>query len=111
MKTLLLATFAGGCFWCMQPPFDKVPGIIKSQVGYTGGHVANPTYEQVCTGDTGHVEAIQVTYDPQKVSYQQLLDVFWHNINPTQTDAQFVDKVPNMSPLSFIIALTKKRPR
>ncbi len=85
----------------MQPPFDKVPGVIKSQVGYIGGHVVNPTYEQVCAGDTGHAEAIEVTYDPQKVSYEQLLDIFWHNINPTQTDGQFVDKGPQYESIIF----------
>ena len=92
MKLLMLATFAGGCFWCMQPPFDHLPGIVKTTVGYTGGQIANPTYEQVCTGKTGHIEAIQVEYDPQKVSYEALLKVFWHNINPTTRDGQFADR-------------------
>ena len=92
MKLLMLATFAGGCFWCMQPPFDHLPGIVKTTVGYTGGQSANPTYEQVCTGKTGHIEAIQVEYDPQKVSYEALLKVFWHNINPTTRDGQFADR-------------------
>lgn len=88
---LAKATFAGGCFWCMQPPFDKVPGVVSTTVGYTGGHGANPTYEQVSAGGTGHAESIEVSYDPAKVSYQQLLDVFWHNVDPLTADAQFCD--------------------
>lgn len=85
------ATFAGGCFWCMQPPFDKLEGVISTSVGYIGGQEENPTYEQVCSGSTDHAEAIQVIYDPSRVSYSQLLEVFWKNINPTQSDGQFVD--------------------
>ncbi|MGZ9032012.1 MAG: peptide-methionine (S)-S-oxide reductase MsrA, partial [Burkholderiaceae bacterium] len=74
-----VATFAGGCFWCMEPPFDKLDGVISTISGYTGGHVQGPTYEQVSAGRTGHTEAVQVTYDPTKVTYEKLLDVFWHN--------------------------------
>lgn len=85
------ATFAGGCFWTMQYDFDKVPGVVKTTVGYTGGHVANPSYEQVSGGETGHDEAVQVTYDPTKISYQQLLDFYWHNIDPTNASGQFCD--------------------
>lgn len=85
------ATFAGGCFWCMQPPFDKLEGVISTTVGYAGGKEENPTYEQVSAGITGHVEAFQVIYDPSRISYSQLLEVFWRNINPTQSDGQFVD--------------------
>ncbi|MDN5781327.1 MAG: peptide-methionine (S)-S-oxide reductase MsrA [Luteimonas sp.] len=85
------AVFAGGCFWCMEPPFDKLPGVISTTSGYTGGHVANPTYEQVSAGGTGHVEAVKVTYDPSRVSYAKLLDVFWHNIDPVAVDRQFCD--------------------
>ena len=85
------ATFAGGCFWCMQPPFDRTPGVLSTTVGYTGGTTLNPTYEEVCSGRTGHAEAIQVTYDPARVSYEQLLEVFWHNINPTTPNRQFAD--------------------
>ncbi|MCU0596285.1 MAG: peptide-methionine (S)-S-oxide reductase MsrA [Desulfobacterota bacterium] len=85
------ATFAGGCFWCMEPPFDKLDGVISTISGYTGGAEKNPTYEQVSSGKTGHLEAIQVTYDPAKVSYAQLLDIFWRNIDPTQNNGQFVD--------------------
>jgi len=85
------ATFAGGCFWCMEPPYDKLDGVIATISGYTGGTKANPTYEEVSGGRTGHAEAVQVEYDPKKVSYEKLLDVFWHNIDPTQKDAQFCD--------------------
>ncbi len=89
---LQTATFAGGCFWCMQPPFDKLDGVVSTKVGYAGGHTENPTYEQVSSGTTGHAESIQITYDPQKISYQKLLDVFWVNIDPTVKDQQFCDK-------------------
>jgi peptide-methionine (S)-S-oxide reductase len=85
------ATFAGGCFWCMEPPFDKLPGVISTTSGYIGGHTQQPTYRDVSAGGTGHAEAVQVVYDPQKVSYEKLLEVFWHNIDPTQKDGQFCD--------------------
>lgn len=85
------ATFAGGCFWCMQPPFDKLEGVIKTTVGYTAGHTQNPKYEQVSAGGTGHSEAIEIVYDPSKVSYEELLKVFWVNIDPTTKDRQFCD--------------------
>ncbi len=86
-----VAIFAGGCFWCMEPPFDKLPGVISTTSGYTGGHTKDPTYEQTSAGGTGHTEAIQVRYDPGKVSYETLLDVFWHNIDPFAVDRQFCD--------------------
>lgn len=86
------ATFAGGCFWCMEPPFEKIPGVQSVISGYTGGFKVNPTYAEVSAGTTGHVEAVQVTYDPAKVTYQQLLNVFWHQIDPTDTGGQFVDR-------------------
>ena len=85
------ATFAGGCFWCVEADFDKVPGVISTTSGYTGGTVANPSYEQVSSKRTGHAEAVQVVYDPAKVSYEQLLDRYWHSIDPTTKDAQFCD--------------------
>jgi peptide-methionine (S)-S-oxide reductase len=85
------ATFAGGCFWCVEADFDKVPGVISTTSGYTGGQVANPSYEQVSHGGTGHAEAVEIAFDPAKVSYQKLLDVFWHNIDPLAKDAQFCD--------------------
>ncbi|MEO7071763.1 MAG: peptide-methionine (S)-S-oxide reductase MsrA [Rhodanobacter sp.] len=86
-----VAVFAGGCFWCMQPPYDKLPGVISTQAGYTGGHTQRPTYEQVSAGGTGHAEAVKVVYDPKKVSYPQLLEVFWHNIDPVAVNRQFCD--------------------
>lgn len=85
------ATFAGGCFWCMEPPFDKLDGVISTTSGYTDGHKANPTYKEVSAGGTGHTEAIQIEYDPSKISYDELLSVFWKNIDPTTKDAQFCD--------------------
>ncbi len=86
-----IATFAGGCFWCMEPPFDKLDGVISTTSGYTGGHQVNPTYKQVSAGSTGHTEAIQIEYDPAKVSYEELLAVFWKNIDPTTPNRQFCD--------------------
>ncbi len=86
------ATFAGGCFWCMEPPFDKIPGVISTTSGYAGGSVKDPTYQQVSAGVTGHAEALQVTYDPEKVTYAQLLEVFWHNIDPLDGGGQFCDR-------------------
>jgi peptide-methionine (S)-S-oxide reductase len=86
-----VATFSGGCFWCVESDFDKVPGVISTTSGYTGGHVANPTYEQVSSGGTGHAESVQVIYDPQMVSYAQLLTYFWHHIDPTVKNRQFCD--------------------
>jgi peptide-methionine (S)-S-oxide reductase len=86
------ATFAGGCFWCMEPEFKSIDGVSKVVSGYTGGTVPNPTYEQVSTGDTGHFEAIEITYDPSKVSYMALLDIFWKNVDPLDDYGQFCDK-------------------
>ena len=85
------ATFAGGCFWCMEPIFDDLPGVKATIVGYSGGKEEDPTYEQVASGQTGHAEVIQITYDPELVTYQQLLDIFWRNIDPTVKDKQFCD--------------------
>lgn len=85
------ATFAGGCFWCMEAAFDKIDGVASTTSGYTGGQKENPTYREVSSGETGHSEAVEVTYDPQKVSYEQLLAVFWRNIDPTVKDQQFCD--------------------
>lgn len=89
---LRTATFAGGCFWCVEADFEKVEGVVEVISGYTGGNKDNPTYEEVSAGETGHVEAIQVLYDPQKVSYRQLLDVFWQHVDPTDPGGQFVDR-------------------
>ncbi|HXG29360.1 MAG TPA: peptide-methionine (S)-S-oxide reductase MsrA [Nevskiales bacterium] len=86
------ATFAGGCFWCTEADFEKLPGVIAAQSGYSGGHVANPSYEQVSGGGTGHVETVRVIYDPQKISYAQLLEHFWRTIDPTDAGGQFCDR-------------------
>lgn len=85
------ATFAGGCFWCMEHPFDQLPGVVSVTLGYTGGTLKNPTYQEVSAGGTGHAEAVQIAYDPARVSYQKLVEVFWHNIDPTVRDRQFCD--------------------
>jgi len=86
------AIFAGGCFWCMEPPFDKLEGVISTISGYTGGHTDNPTYKQVTYDDTGHYEALQITYDASKLDYETLLNVFWHNVDPLDANGQFCDK-------------------
>lgn len=86
------AIFGGGCFWCMQPAFDSTKGVLGTEVGYTGGDVANPTYEQVISDTTGHVEAIRIEYDPNMVSYEQLLEIYWENIDPLDAGGQFADR-------------------
>jgi len=86
------ATFAGGCFWCMEPPYDALEGVISTTSGYTGGKEVDPSYKQVSRGRTGHTEAIQIVYDPEQVSYTKLLDIYWHNIDPTDASGQFCDK-------------------
>ncbi len=85
------AIFAGGCFWCMEPPFDKLDGVVSTTSGYIGGQKPNPTYKEVSGGRTGHTEAVQIVYDPNRISYAKLLDVFWRNIDPTTVDGQFCD--------------------
>jgi len=87
-----VAVFAGGCFWCMEKPFDTLPGVISTTSGYAGGMIEGPSYKEVGRGATQHIEAIHVRYDPTKVSYDRLLEVFWHNIDPTQSDGQFCDR-------------------
>lgn len=89
---LARATFAGGCFWCMEGPFDRVPGVVSTTSGYTAGSVKDPSYEQVSSGGTGHTEAVEVVYDPAKVSYGQLLEIFWRNVDPTDGGGQFCDR-------------------
>ncbi|PYK11167.1 MAG: peptide-methionine (S)-S-oxide reductase [Verrucomicrobia bacterium] len=89
------AIFAGGCFWCIQPAFDKAKGVVKTVVGYTGGTEPNPTYELVLSEKTGYRESLQITYDPAKISYDQLLDIYWRQIDPTQADGQFTDIGPS----------------
>ena len=86
------AIFAGGCFWCMEPPYDKLDGVISTTSGYTGGNKENPTYKEVSRGGTGHTEAIQIVYDPTRISYEELLNEFWHNIDPTNANGQFCDR-------------------
>ena len=96
-----IATFAGGCFWCMEGPFDELDGVVSTTSGYTGGQTVNPTYEEVSAGGTGHAEAVQVVYDPQKISYQELLAVYWPNTDPTTPDAQFCDHGDQYRPEIF----------
>lgn len=103
------ATLAGGCFWCMQPVYDKLAGVVSTTVGYTGGRKENPTYEAVSTGTTGHAEAIEVVYDPSKISYAQILEAFWRSINPTQGDGQFADRGPQYRTAIFYQDEEEKR--
>ena len=103
------ATFAAGCFWCTEEAFEKVPGVISAVSGYTGGTVKNPSYEQVSSGRTGHAEAVEVTFDPAKVSYEQLLDVFWVNHDPTVTNRQFCDSGTQYRPAIFYLNDEQKR--
>ena len=100
-ENLLTATFAGGCFWCIETDFEKVYGVVEAISGYTGGHKDNPTYKEVSAGGTGHVEAVQVFYDPEKVSYKELLDVFWRHVDPTDPNGQFVDRGSQYRPVIF----------
>lgn len=89
---LATATFAGGCFWCMEPPFDGLPGVVSTTSGYTGGDKENPTYEEVSAGGTGHAEAVEIRYDPTRIDYSRLLEVFWRNIDPVDAQGQFCDR-------------------
>jgi peptide-methionine (S)-S-oxide reductase len=91
MPRIAVATFAGGCFWCMEPPFDKLDGVLETTSGYMGGKERQPTYEQVSAGATGHAEVVQVRYDPSRVTYERLLEVYWRNVDPTVKDRQFCD--------------------
>jgi len=91
LEVVRKATFAGGCFWCMEHPFDQLPGVVSVTSGYSGGVTKNPTYKEVSAGSTGHAESVQVVYDPARISYARLLDVFWHNVDPTVKDRQFCD--------------------
>jgi len=97
-----VATFAGGCFWCTEADFDKVPGVISTTSGFIGGTVANPSYQQVTSGTTGHTEAVEIVFDPGKVTYQQLLDVFWRNHDPLAKDRQFCDRGDMYRPGIFV---------
>jgi peptide-methionine (S)-S-oxide reductase len=106
---LARATFAGGCFWCMEPPFDKLEGVVSTTSGYTGGDVPRPSYEQVSMGRTGHVEAVQILYDPAKVSYEKLLYVFWRNVDPFDGYGQFCDKGSQYRPAIFFHDAEQRR--
>jgi peptide-methionine (S)-S-oxide reductase len=101
-QELAKATFAGGCFWCMEPPFDKLDGVISTTSGYTGGRTENPTYEAVSAGKTEHTEAVEIVYDPRKISYARLLEVFWRNHDPLTADAQFCDVGRQYRPAVFV---------
>jgi len=96
------AVFAGGCFWCVEQAFDEVEGVVETTSGFTGGHLVDPTYEEVTTGRTGHYEAVEVTYDPKVVSYEELLGVFWHNVDPTDAGGQFCDRGPSYRTAIFV---------
>ncbi len=101
-KDISVATFGGGCFWCMEPPFDKLDGVLKTESGYSGGHVKNPTYKQVVRGNTGHVEVVQVSYDASVISYQELLAVYWRNVDPFDGGGQFCDRGYSYRPVIFV---------
>ncbi|MCI5066724.1 peptide-methionine (S)-S-oxide reductase MsrA [bacterium] len=102
LPTEKVAVFAGGCFWCMEPPFDKKKGVLETISGYTGGKIANPTYSEVTGKNTGHYEALQVRYDPQVVSYEELLEIFWRNIDPFDGEGQFCDRGPQYRAALFV---------
>ena len=107
--TSAVAIFAGGCFWCMEPPFDKLDGVKSTTSGYIGGRTANPTYEQVSAGGTGHAEVVKVVYDPAKVSYSTLLNVFWRNIDPVAVDRQFCDAGDQYRSAIFTVGAEQQR--
>ncbi len=91
-KATATAVFAGGCFWCMEPPYDALPGVVATTSGFTGGQKANPSYKEVSGGNTGHIEAVQIAYDPAKISYEKLLEVYWRNVDPLDGGGQFCDR-------------------
>ena len=103
------ATFAGGCFWCMEPPFDELPGVVSTTSGYTGGHKKDPTYEEVSAGGTGHAEAVEILFNPAKIGYARLLDVFWKNIDPLTPNRQFCDVGPQYRSAIFYHDAEQKR--
>lgn len=108
-KTLSSAVFAGGCFWCLETAFEPLPGVVAAISGYSGGSVKNPTYEDVGSSRTGHFESVRVVYDPRKITYARLLEVFWHNIDPTQGDGQFCDRGPQYRSAVFVNGPEEKR--
>jgi peptide-methionine (S)-S-oxide reductase len=101
-EQLAMATFASGCFWCTESDFDKVPGVVSTTSGYTGGKVTTPTYQQVSAGGTGHVESVQVVFNPAVVSYERLLDVYWHNVDPFNASGQFCDYGEQYRPVIWV---------
>lgn len=106
---LAVAVFAGGCFWCMEHPFERLDGVGEAVSGYAGGRERAPTYAQVSAGRTGHLEAVRVVYDPERVSYEQLLEVFWHNVDPTQDDGQFCDRGAHYRSAIFVSSPEERR--
>jgi peptide-methionine (S)-S-oxide reductase len=104
-----VAIFGGGCFWCMEPPYDKLDGVLSTTSGYTGGHVPDPTYKQVSAGQTGHVEVIEVRYDPDVVSYETPLDVYWRNVDPVAVNRQFCDVGPQYRSVIFVVDDEQRR--
>lgn len=108
-RPIELATFAGGCFWCMVTPFDQLPGIKKVTSGYTGGHTENPTYEEVCSETTGHAEAVQIEFDPSIISYEKIVDIYWKQIDPTDAGGQFVDRGSSYRAAIFYHSEEQKR--
>ncbi len=105
-KTIVLA---GGCFWCIESDYEKLNGIIRAVSGYSGGHIKNPTYKQVSAGNSGHIEVVEITYNPQIIDYTRILDYFWHHIDPTRDDGQFCDKGPQYRPAIFYKNETEKQ--
>ena len=108
-KKIETAIFAGGCFWCMTKPFDQMPGIISVRSGYTGGDVENPTYEQVKSGTTGHTEAVKIIFDKTIISYEELLEIYWHQTDPTDASGQFQDRGSNYRPVIFVKNETQRQ--
>ncbi len=108
-KKIETAIFAGGCFWCMTKPFDQMPGIISVRSGYTGGDVENPTYEQVKSGTTGHTEAVKIIFDKTIISYEELLEIYWHQTDPTDAAGQFQDRGSNYRPVIFVKNETQRQ--
>ena len=109
LKGTATATFAGGCFWCMEPPFEALPGVVSVTSGFSGGMERNPTYPDVSSGKTGHTESIQVLYDPKRISYARLLEVYWHNVDPTSGDGQFCDRGKQYRPVIFYHNAAERR--
>lgn len=108
-KKIETAIFAGGCFWCMTKPFDQMPGMISVRSGYTGGNVENPTYEQVKSGTTGHTEAVKIVFDKTIISYEELLEIYWHQTDPTDAAGQFQDRGSNYRPVIFVKNETQRQ--